>query len=324
MLEIIQKLPNIEQRGILFIGDSTSRRTYGSLWGILKEAAVAALNTDDYVPYIPTQHFDSVEIVGKKLDRTLCEARGSENDEGRVSICRTVVPAKKTLVGVQHQEEAHEQQPLIKLDYVAANCIHNVLNYTEYSSQFILRDYSVVVLAIGPWELLGRCGGSVNESSISGVDKNRSVDENGVPSSGGIVHANDDLLQNLRKMLDALRGLVVQQQKMNLAGDTNSNFIAIVRTMGYDADGKYRIMSHEMNRVIVDYIDDHLQRKQESNITSSMAADGVRLIYSDWGSVVDSRSIGRDRIASFNAVHYGWEARLASIQMIMNELDGIR
>mmetsp|Transcript_12655 Transcript_12655/g.19031 ORF Transcript_12655/g.19031 Transcript_12655/m.19031 type:complete len:413 (-) Transcript_12655:441-1679(-) len=300
MLHIVQALPNIDNRGILFIGDSTSRRTYGALWGILKEAAKEEESSSnaDSVHYIPPQHFDSVEIVGTKIDRTLCEARSSSDE--RLSICRTLASTVRPV-----SDKVPQQQQFIKMDYVAANCIHTVLNYTEsiQFSQFILREYSIVVLAIGPWELLGRCGGI----------------------EGNETFANEDLLQRLRTMLDSLHHRLILPQQRRQWNAKNShnvddNLVVIVRTMGYDDEGKYRSKARDMNRVIMGYIDDqHVVLSSTNNATGDFQK--FPFLYSDWGTVVDPRSIGRDRIASHNVVHYGWEARLASIQMIMNELN---
>jgi hypothetical protein len=86
------------------------------------------------------------------------------------------------------------------------------------------------------------------------------------------------------------------------------------RTSGYSGKaGSRSDAAREFSRHLMDRLDER---------AAAAAGDGgvYRMTYVDWGSAVEPRSFGADRIAGDIHAHYGLEPRLVLVQMIANRL----
>ena len=111
---------------ILFVGGSTARRTYATFYAIL--------NATDEPDDITIQSLSAMKVidVNKRNITEECHKEG-------YLLCRTTPRA---------------------FDYMIASCLVELMNMTEnHNSQFWrdLANYSLVVVIIGPWEMVARC-----------------------------------------------------------------------------------------------------------------------------------------------------------------------
>lgn len=91
-----------------------------------------------------------------------------------------------------------------------------------------------------------------------------------------------------------------------------SSTTVVWRTSGFvDQDNEGNTVLKEMNQRAI-----HRIHSLQTNTN-----DTSNITYVDWGSEIASRSIGSDRIQGDIPAHYGLEARLLFLQLLMNELD---
>ena len=106
---------------------------------------------------------------------------------------------------------------------------------------------------------------------------------------------------------DVLQAAIAFQEKF-------SNKWVVWRTSGYSDWGAERAKeTKQMNQQMIRII--HAHWEQHPPVFGE-----PHLILWDWGSAVEERSLGMDRIQGDNKAHYGFEARWAGIQMLTNLL----
>jgi hypothetical protein len=126
-----------QQHSIFWIGDSTARRTFGTMYGILN----ATEDPDD----VETDELDHPRVIDvNKISVDLVIAHPEECYKQGYSLCRRM---------------PHDETKLY--DIADATCLEGLVNTTENRSSQFWRDlpnYSLVIYTIRPWELRDRCG----------------------------------------------------------------------------------------------------------------------------------------------------------------------
>jgi hypothetical protein len=248
-----------QKHSILWIGDSTARRAYNTLYGIL------SCNET----HIPTIKIDAPELLveGKykyNANRCVKPALGS------VALCRTI--------------PGTAPKDFKFFDYHQAYCYRDVtaLAATDEIRQKIAADYSLLIVSLGVWEIANQnhCADTSNTSTS-------------FPNS---------TYESLTEGLDTL----CQLQGPSLT--------IVWRTSGFrynDAVGNMYLEEFD------DISTRHIDSFNKANIGNS------NITYVDWGTEISPRSNGADRIKGDTREHYGLEARLLFLQLLMNELNPI-
>lgn len=254
------------QHSVLWVGDSTARRAYGTMYGILN-----ATQDPDDVEIHDLDHPQVLDMNKMSLEMTVpypesCHKSG-------YNLCRLI----PTLTDGDGGDMLHS------FDQVDATCLGSLVNMTENGSSQFWRDvssYSLVIFSIGPWELRDRCG----------------------PDKGWQMRV-EQFLNSLYRY----------------AEDSNTTFIW--RTWGsidFDVERKAKMSwkkAYKYNEYFKQKITEHDEERRSQN--KSLSA----VTYIDWGQAMFPRSFPRSkRIRGDMQAHFGLEARLTFLQMLVNHM----
>lgn len=102
------------------------------------------------------------------------------------------------------------------------------------------------------------------------------------------------------------------KETMTRVAELSSDQRTIVwRTNGFSSTGDNTDVSLELNRLVRERFEAEAERD---------VGERSNMVLLDWGNAIYPRSFGDDRIVGDIPYHYGLEARLAGIQMLMNVL----
>jgi hypothetical protein len=174
------------------------------------------------------------------------------------------------------------------IDYLMLTCPENNLSLRR-----LVNDYNIIVIHLGAWHLMTYC-------------KMKSV-------------------RGFRKLILKLESLLLerqQQQKSSSqhpAATTTTRIIWVTMgTVGHNKPSWKRAM--EVNAKMRRFIET-ISQNQQGNTTTNAAILHHSFTILDWGAVVEPRSWpDQDRIVGDTNPHYGLEARLVLVQMLMNHL----
>lgn len=254
-----------QQQSILWVGDSTARRNYGTMFGIL--------NATDNPNDVAIHDLDHESVLDmNKMSVDLKVPYPEPCNKSGYNLCRRIPTS------------SNDDSKLY--DQMDAICIASLVNMTvNRQSQFWkgISNYSLVIFSIGPWELRDRCG----------------------PDEQKWQTRVDQFLHALHDRVDE---------------DTSTANITFVwRTWGsidYDIERKAKLSwkkAYMYNEYFKLKIDQHNERSQSKSLSA--------VSYIDWGQVMFPRSFPRSkRIRGDMQAHFGLEARLTFVQMLMNHL----
>ena len=252
-----------QQHSILWIGDSTARRTYGTMYGILN----ATRDPDD----IESHHLDHPSVIDmNKMSVELTVPFPEICNKSGYSLCRRI-PA----YGADDRDRLY--------DLSDATCLASLVNMTANQTSQLWKDisnYTLIIFIIGPWELRDRCG----------------------PEKGW--------QKRVQSFLDSL-----------YQHTEDSNTVFLWRTWGsidFDIERKAKISwkrAFMYNEYFKELMNEHDEERKSQNKSLSAVS------YIDWGQAMFPRSFPRSkRIRGDMQAHYGLEARLTFVQMLMNHL----
>ena len=247
-----------QNHSVLWIGDSTIRRAYATLFGILN-------GTERHVPVdaMDAPNIIDVNRYGSRYGSRFQEVCNKPN----TTICRHVPNATNA------EKSSY--------DYQSTSCLRDVREFTNNALETMhtggTRDYSLLVVGVGVWEI------------VRIADCSEGGDSSSYPNA---------TYAKLQKTVEALCKL------------QGPNLKIVWRTSGFDSNHvSGNEVLKEINKRAMDQIDVFNSMHPESNIT-----------YIDWGAEIWPRSNGKDRINGDLRSHYGLEARLLLIQLLMNSL----
>lgn len=241
-----------QKHSVLFIGDSTARRAYATLYGILQSSET----------HISVQSIDSPDVIDvNKWNGAYKETCNKPS----MDLCQTVP-------GTSMEDRKY-------FDYRKLNCLRHIVNFAkEQHAGNITKDYSLIIVSLGVWETVKKkdCLGDL---------------EMFFPNA------------TYAYLTDALEAMSKLQ---------DSSTTVVWRTSGFvDEDSEGNTVLKEMNQRVIRHI----------HSLQTNGNDASNITYVDWGSEIAPRSIGGDRIQGDMPAHYGLEARLLFLQLLMNELD---
>lgn len=315
--------------GILWIGDSTARRTSLTLWEILHGGSSAVgYGTDNN-----TNHTDvSVDIRKEMLE---ANDHINVNHQGHAlekchawprikgaDICRTL----SLPVGVSSSDvvAAGDSPPLLRTTsrpfvFKRLNCYHEVTEFlrTELShTDSVLHHVDTIVLALGLWDITmeHQC---VETAAVVAAD------------AAAVPPPLPPTRDRQQELLDVLHD------------EMPARFQILWRTTSY-ANLEDAPAIDLYNRYAMDVMDDWMTTTTTSTTISTTDSGAVEMgrrgiaekaaespkkyptvQYVDFARAIRPRSFGKDRIVGDHYAHYGSTARVVMIQMLSNLLAAI-
>jgi len=255
------------RHSVLFVGDSTARQSYATLFGIL--------NNTEHPKDVPTNDINHPAIININkgiVTETPCSKEG-------VSLCR------KMPLNASNQFDYAD-----KLD-----CLIELVNYAKDESSPLwsnwVNEYTLIIFVLGPHEVM--------HTKQCQTKRARKY---------GRKNQTDILFQNLFQADDNLKG-----------GSKNTTFLW--RTWGSPGTKSPKDDAQMWNRARAhnNYVK-MLVEKQDISRKNAGKEMG-RVSYIDWGQAMLPRLYPLNvRIRGDIYPHYGLEARLAFVQMLMNHV----
>jgi hypothetical protein len=272
---------------MLWIGDSTGRRSFATMYAILQETAHDKNGTTQH-HHVSTKAMDhhTVIDVNKKSTTEFCTkwsnnetmAAAKLNNVPYPSLCRPT-PAGNNRSSSSSSSSSSGQHRGGEFSYASATCystIENLLASELAGTTNFTADVDVIVIAVGIWEVQrkGDC------DYLERGNKNNDT---------------KTLRKSAMQRLDF--ALQVAAKFTNQTGK-----IIIWRTAGYGFGPTIAPMNVLNNRTM-DFIDS-LENGDDSTSNDSNN-NRNSLMYVNWGGAVQPRSFGEDNIVGDMAPHYG-------------------
>ena len=265
-------------RRMLWIGDSTARRSSMVLFSILNETTNDS-NSNTNKDISDHQLEQSIDVNRREKTEN-CTNRSWASAHPGISICRHVstgMPMTSTATDVTLYPAACVQQ--IKSFFRSENDALSTNQNSNSTWVPLSPHFDVVIISLGIWHEIRPRDCRLEPGRTLSAEVSDIVES----------------MQQLLKLQPHLR--------------------IVWRTSGWGDHKKVERQSavHSLNEAIRTSILKQQQRQGGVNATS---VPGISFV--DWGSVVAARSNDRDRIQGDIKAHYGLEARLALIQMLAN------
>jgi hypothetical protein len=261
-----------QDKRVLWVGDSTGRRAFATMYAILQETSNSSSSSDNsgYVSgahHVPTAAMDHPTIidVNKQNTTELCTKWSNETVAAATlrnlpypNLCRPV-PGNNSRAG--------------EFSYARATCyssIENLLASELAGTTNITVDVDVIVVAVGIWEL-------VHKADCDNLEKDKNT--------------TTTAMQRLDRALEASARFASQ----------NTGKIIIWRTAGYRLEPTIAPMN-VLNNQIMDFIDNYANRSNHHHHNNNSSSN---LMYVNWGGAVQPRSFGEDNIEGDIGAHYG-------------------
>lgn len=198
---------------------------------------------------------------------------------------------------ISPQNEFPMRTPLL-YDYINTNClghIHDFVSHELSHQRSITRQYSIFIVGPGVWE-------TVKQHICHHPLYDRMPSSDGQSSQ---LQWPDTIYHLLKETLD----------KLTMLAEQSPELLIIWRTSGfYDGDKQSHVLK-EMNRRAVQFI--HEWNNKNSLMTKKRKSNFLCL---DFGSTVEHRSHGRERLRGDMQAHYALEVRVLQFQMLTNLL----
>jgi hypothetical protein len=267
---------------MLFLGDSSARRVYATFFAILNATTSTTTNNTNLCN-LETWDLDASHVidVNKNVRTEVCTTKN-------VTICRRI--SRRRRISDHHHRNLgpaaanHNAVHHHSFDYLQASCPEAIL---KMDLPRLLPEYDVIVIHLGAWHLMLKC-------------RSKRMDD-------------------FRELFGTLSSLT--QQQFHQPSSLAKIVWVTMGSVGHernDINGKRSWKrAHDINSKIRQLV----QEAQHDDAPPQPQLRYPSLTILDWGSVMEPRSWPyRDRIYGDIAPHYGLEARLVLIQMLMNHL----
>ncbi len=270
----------------LWIGDSTARRAYATMFALMNSSTSSVRVVDLNHPKV----IDVNKYAHKgKVDENSCE-RQRENVQQYF---------KPGMLNIWTKESLCRQVAGRSFDYVRADCLKEIYHVSRL--QWELQRYSLIIIGVGIHDLIRPHVCSIPLKN-KGVQKGKSNVAKQVPVEEVL---NSFGLQSAQQIAD-----IMKQSPKHIMSPT----AVLWRTTGFSSatTDNQRISDtiRGLNERSVQFIQNK-SRIESSNGTLALV---------DWGTAIWPRSLPPDRIEGDLDVHYGLEARLLMAQMTTQQL----
>lgn len=326
------------KRNTLFIGDSTGRRAYATLF-----AMMTSCNGDD--DNIKVKDLDGFLVIdfNKAIKRSRKEVCNNPSrnfyDRNLSFVCREILDAtswplcpkketqrNETLLDFNSTEENKKKvirDDLSRFDLIWINCLAGVHDFFAQHGDF-MNDYDLIIVSTGIWESLRSRDCKMN---LQHFNKEQNLTSTFTTS---LEMKIDILLDIIAETSSPNLQIVLRSpgfdfkrpndQVMLTIGDRMRNFIRNLISPNPFSSSSYEILQNKTKEV-------HPLRalKPYSNHNSSSwqkksTKTNFNLTFVDWQTVISKRSFGEDRIKGDINPHYGLEARLLFAQQLLHHL----
>jgi hypothetical protein len=172
----IDFLAHFQKRNTLYIGDSTGRRAYATLYG--------AMNSSD-VSNIPVVDLDSGSVIdfnkkGQRKERCGISDRGLFRLNSSSFVCRQLFHSSSEDFGSSNDAANATNATIIsndisttttrsgKFDYLPEACMKELISLFSNANADLFQDYDLIVINVGIWEGIRRrdCRMFVNSTAV--------------------------------------------------------------------------------------------------------------------------------------------------------------
>jgi len=252
-----------QQHSILFVGDSTARRAYGTLYSILNTR-----NNPDDVSVHSIDDANIIDLNRKGQKTESCHKKGYD-------LCRQM-PGNSS-----NQYDMHHATCLVDLANMAKD------RSSPLWSEWI-KNYSLVIFVLGPHEMMDRCADRHGRKNQTDILFNE-------------IFQIDDILETNTTFLWRTWGIQgTTQERFSKFRGQEENLWSMAR-------------AH--NKYVETLVDDNEKSRKE-------AGTGMGTVsYLDWAQAMVPRLWPTNiRIGGDIDAHYGLDARMSFVQMLLNHL----
>eukprot|EP00538_Stauroneis_constricta_P004795 CAMPEP_0119557694 /NCGR_PEP_ID=MMETSP1352-20130426/9279_1 /TAXON_ID=265584 /ORGANISM="Stauroneis constricta, Strain CCMP1120" /LENGTH=445 /DNA_ID=CAMNT_0007604833 /DNA_START=51 /DNA_END=1385 /DNA_ORIENTATION=+ len=284
---------------VLFLGDSTIRRLYGTLYQLLNASSTAINKTElDHSSYIDINknrrgkqeicrnrgfvdmtraRFRSSSIGGQQDAIPVIQQMWDHPNDTRAFHCHDIVTDD---VSGNSNNINHNHTITTQFDYGRMNCYNEItklVNLDFMNQREISKNYTLVVFGLGLWD------------AVKPYDCRKSANDNN-PTS------------RLRQAFEWATSFAGPDSTM------------LWRTIGYQKDGIGTELIQHLNGQTMEVLKGSQMRRARRSAVPLNAS------IVDWATAIYPRSFGDQRIDGDIHAHYGLEARLLLIQMLVHEI----
>jgi hypothetical protein len=278
-----------QNRNVLFLGDSTNRRFYGTMKALihaddLDDISLEALDKAAAAKFKATN--DGISTCGPRAIKSLMPLPefGCDNVVGST--------AEKYAINQFDDYKNSSIEESVKktkgfFDTGLGYCFHNILWYLNVANKggqllnAMKADYDLIIINNGIWEPLNK--ESCRRNATSG-------------------------LGSLPALLDKIRN------------ESSKDLQIVYRTTGFaDHDGRGND-AWNLSLDFVNYAKQYFYKIRMGQGIDSLEGPKPNITLVDFGSVIFKRSFREKRIRGDHIAHYGVEARLLYAQQLMHEL----
>ena len=328
-------LEAFSQFDVLWIGDSTGRRAYATMYALLNSTSSSN---------VPVEELDSGRVIDVnrrsytgEIDEDSCQPQRQASKENywrpglaemwsNFSVCRKL-PSKITNTSTSQRPRS--------FDYVRANCYRDFWRLSELT--WDIQRYSLIIVGVGLHDLIRPhdCAVLITEnktlqnpeslSLVGGQSNNNTQEQTRLVGKTrkltGPMAVADKLKQfgwkGAQQMADAMYQMHNEKQPSGV----------LWRTSGFSAEASELFLQQQirdLNRQSAEWISSSESVKvgdsssSDATIYKSSSSGTVRLV--DWGAAIWPRSMLPHRIRGDILQHYGLEARLLLAQMATQQV----
>ncbi|GFH55439.1 hypothetical protein CTEN210_11915 [Chaetoceros tenuissimus] len=332
------------KRNTLFIGDSTGRRAYATLFAMMSSC------NNDY-DNVKVKDMDSsttidfnkpLQVATSANSRTeVCNIRTRNFHGINEFVCRDILNATTWLLCPKNQEDLERNvtkkdlnatytsnntqiDARSRFDFIRRDCLVDVHEFFS-KHDTLMQDYDLVVVSSGIWEILRPNGCKMNLPYFN-KELNRTS-----TFTATIEMKVDALLDILTATSSSKLQIVLRSPGFDNRYSHDTRMMTIGEKMrklmmGTNSSYAFSLASHEIFQNETAKGDHPLRAvKPYSSYNYSSWRNfskdiGSNITFVDWQSVIAKRSFGEDRINGDINPHYGLEARHLFAQQLLHQL----
>uniref|UniRef100_A0A7S3PY00 Uncharacterized protein n=1 Tax=Chaetoceros debilis TaxID=122233 RepID=A0A7S3PY00_9STRA len=290
-------LTYFRSRNTLFVGDSTNRRFYNTIFALMNATDFANIQLESLDHWtindrgkwhhplegncsLPDR-YDPIKIPIPSLCRDV-PIEISENI--------TITPQESSSLVVDHRTKKG------RIDYLHLDCLRDIRELLLPEHVGNLSKYDLIVIGAGIHEVVR-------------------------PGDCAPMHSKKENITQTEALLQTLKN------------STSSKLQVVYRTTGFKADGidvsDWLWRTNQEARDFFRELNEKSESESKHKISSTsddkhddgdISESNSNITLVDWAAVIDKRSFGKDRINGDSKVHYGLEARLLYGQQLLHQL----
>lgn len=306
-----------QDKRVLWIGDSTARRSFATMYGILNattattSSSTSSSSSSEDHHHVSTSAIDKPSVIdvnrgGEQVE--FCHKWNNQNNNNTTG----TTPLYLYDLHPQLCRPAPGGRGSGEFSLIKANCfneLERILQSELAGTTNMTADVHVIIVAMGIWEVMRKQ--TCNRLDLVVVDNN-----------------ND----NERKHARSPNRRLAETLDIAAKFATHTGIKIVWRTSGYakpDTVAPVNMLNDRTMNVI-DALVSNIDSDNSDSSGNSKSGGGItdtsnnnnnnNIMYVNWGKAMHPRSFGPDALSGDIAPHYAMEARLVLVQMITNRL----